>query len=131
LDGEGRQLREQLVARRARSPGERRLGGADDEAVLVYPDAAGHVHDAEQLVEQVRLVDERGVRALGARDPRRRRLRAAGVERDALSAAASSLRFDLPSGAALEFGRRYVEAREDHLPSYAASAAAISSNART
>ena len=77
-----RQLRNELVAGHARPPGKRRLGWTDDHAILIDPHAARNVHDAEQLVEYVRLVDQRGMGAPGAIDPRRGRLAAAGVKRD-------------------------------------------------
>jgi hypothetical protein len=51
--------------------------------VLVDPHAAWDVHDPQQLADEVRLVDQRRMRALRPLDPWAGRANAAGVKRDA------------------------------------------------
>ena len=46
------------------------LGGAHDHTVFVDPHSIRHVHNAEQLVEHVRLVDQRGMLRFGGLDER-------------------------------------------------------------
>ena len=60
----------------------RRLRGTDDHPVLVDPHRHRNVGDAEQLVADVMLVDERGMVRVRRFDPRPRRGRAARIESD-------------------------------------------------
>ena len=83
LDGDRRKLREHFIGQRARPPREGRLGRADDHPLLVDPDPGRHVDDPQQLVQQVRGVDQRRVGGLGVVDPWDRGVRAAGVQCDA------------------------------------------------
>src|SRR5439155_11771563 len=72
-----------LVSRdRYRALGEGGFGRPDDHAGLVDPDAARYVDNSEQLVQQMRLVDQRRVLGRGPLDPAPRTLQAPRVERD-------------------------------------------------
>ena len=58
------------------------LGRAHDHSGLIDPDATRDVDDAKARVENVRLIDQRGMLDRSFRDPRTCGLAAARVKRD-------------------------------------------------
>src|SRR5687767_12449341 len=80
-----------LLGRRIRAHGTVEVRGtsrmgwlrwAHDHPLLVDPDPARHVDDAEQGIDDMRRIDERGMLGRRFRDPRTRGLAAARIERD-------------------------------------------------
>src|SRR5207247_7241048 len=74
--------RPRLAIQERRSARVGRFGRSHDGAVFVDPHAARYVDDAEELVQDVSLVDQRWVARLRALDPRAGRVRAASIESD-------------------------------------------------
>src|SRR6185503_13919242 len=78
----GRRIRRHLSVQVGGPTGMRGLGRPHDHTLFIYPDPAGHVHDAKKGFDEMRLVDERRMFGRCLRDPRAGGLDAARIKSD-------------------------------------------------